>query len=118
MDALVKLRVATTDLERWRAQAQTCGLSLSAWVRLRCNGAPTVEPVSLPAVPPVPLLTPAAPVTAPVVRPLVPLTSAPVTAPAPSRVRLNLLALSTPEHCARADTHRAGVYCKACGATG
>jgi hypothetical protein len=60
----------------------------------------------------------AAPVAAPVVRLLIPPTSTPVPAPAPPRVRLPLLALSTPGHCARAAQHRPGAFCKTCGGSG
>lgn len=47
----IKLRIDTQTKETWTTAAERSGLSLSAWVRLRCNGtaleASAPEPVRL-----------------------------------------------------------------------
>jgi hypothetical protein len=37
-DATIKLRVATEELEEWKRQAGLVGVSLSEFIRMRCNG--------------------------------------------------------------------------------
>jgi hypothetical protein len=122
MDDLVRVRVATSDRRAWERAAACERLSLSAWVRRVCATAAGELPTAAASMQrPVVASPPAASVAvvdAPVVRSLVPPTSTPAPAPAPSRVRLNLLALSTPEHCARAAQHRPGAFCKTCGGSG
>jgi hypothetical protein len=34
---IVKLRVAGEDLRRWEREAARAGVSLSEWIRARCN---------------------------------------------------------------------------------
>jgi predicted HicB family RNase H-like nuclease len=38
-DAKLDLRAPRAEIEAWRAQAKAEGVSLSAWVRARCNAA-------------------------------------------------------------------------------
>jgi hypothetical protein len=39
MDATIKLRCLSGELERWKAQAEEENETLSSWIRARCNGA-------------------------------------------------------------------------------
>lgn len=41
---MIKLRVAESDLEMWREAARNDKLSLSDWIRRRCEGRPTTVP--------------------------------------------------------------------------
>ena len=36
-DERIEIRVKADDLERWRATADAAGLTLSNWIRQRCN---------------------------------------------------------------------------------
>lgn len=40
---IIALKVGAEQLERWKMRAGEAGLTLSGWVRLRCDGVETME---------------------------------------------------------------------------
>jgi hypothetical protein len=51
--SMVGVRVSDEDRAAWQAAADADGRTLSAWVKRRCNGEPTTEPVRAASSPPV-----------------------------------------------------------------
>jgi hypothetical protein len=43
--AMIKFRVTEADLKRWRDAALVDDMPLSDWIRRRCDGRPTTQPV-------------------------------------------------------------------------
>lgn len=43
-ERVVRVRINTAQLDAWTAAAQHSGLTLSQWIRIRCNGTEVVAP--------------------------------------------------------------------------